>query len=110
MEFAASVIDPETGKAMEYQELILNPATKSIWQRSSANKFDRLCDGRTGRVNGTNTMRFISVRDVPKGRTVTYACFICTECPQKKEVERTCITVGGNLIFYPGPVRTDTAC
>jgi hypothetical protein len=55
MEFAASVIDPATGKAMEYRELIRNPGTKSVWQRSSANEFDRLCDGHTGRVNGTNT-------------------------------------------------------
>jgi hypothetical protein len=54
-------------------------------------------------------MRFISVHDVPKGRIVTYAHFVCTKRPQKKEVEHTRITVGGNLIFYPGPVRTDTA-
>jgi hypothetical protein len=72
-EFAASVIDPETGQAMEYRELIRNPATKTVWQRSAANEFDRLCDGCTGRVNGTNTMRFISVHAVPKSRTVTYA-------------------------------------
>jgi hypothetical protein len=104
MEFAGSVIDPATGKVMEYRELICNPGTKSIWQCSSANEFDHLCDGCTGRVNGTNTMRFISVHDVPKGRIVTYACFICTKHPQKKEVKCTCITVGGNLIFYPGPV------
>jgi hypothetical protein len=94
---------------MEYRELIRNPATKTVWQQSAANEFDHLCDGCTGRVTGTNTMRFISVHAVPKGRTVTYAQFVCTERPQKKEVERTRITVGGNLIFYPGPVRTDTA-
>jgi ethanolamine ammonia-lyase small subunit len=72
-EFAASVIDPTTGQAMESRELIRNPATKTVWQRSATNKFDRLCDGRTGRVNGTNTMRFISVHAVHKGRTITYA-------------------------------------
>jgi hypothetical protein len=108
LEFAASVIDPTTRQAMEYQELICNPATKMVWQRSAANEFDHLCDGCTGRVNGTNTMRFISVHAVPKGRTVTYAQFVCTKWMQKKEVKHTQITVGGNLIFYPGPVQTDT--
>jgi hypothetical protein len=34
MEFAASVIDPATGKAMEYQQLIPNPGTKSVLQAS----------------------------------------------------------------------------
>jgi hypothetical protein len=94
---------------MEYQEQIRNPATKTVWQHSATNEFDCLCDGRTGCINGTNTMRFISIHEVPKGRTITYARFVCTERPQKKEVEHTRITIGGNLIFYPGMVWTDTA-
>jgi hypothetical protein len=65
-EFASSVIDPTTGKAMEYQELIRNPATKTVWQRSATNEFDCLCDGRPGRVNRTNTMHFIPSTRYPK--------------------------------------------
>jgi hypothetical protein len=49
------------------------------------------------------------VNDVPKNRTVTYAHFVCDYRPQKTEPERTRLTVGGNLIDYPGDVATSTA-
>jgi hypothetical protein len=54
-------------------------------------------------------IKFISVNDVPKNRTVTYAHFVCDYQPQKSESERTRLTVGGNLIDYPGDVATSGA-
>ena len=46
---------------------------------------------------------------MPPGRTATYARTVCEHRPQKTEPDRTRITVGGNLIQYPGDVSTRTA-
>ena len=54
-------------------------------------------------------MRFIHPSHIPPGRTATYACTVCEHRPQKAEQDRTRITVGGNLITYPGDVSTRTA-
>ena len=42
-------------------------------------------------------------------RDATYGRFVCTERPQKEEVEHTRLTVGGNRINYPGEDGTPTA-
>jgi hypothetical protein len=107
--FANAVIDPTTGKALEYRELITNPATKEVWSRSSANEFGRLAQGVGGRIKGTNTMHFIHRHEVPKNKTPTYARFVCDIRPHKAESERTRLTVGGNLIDYPGDTSAPTA-
>ena len=104
-----AVIHPVTGKSMEYRELITDPLTKKAWTKSSANEFGRLAQGVGKRIKGTNTIRFIPVTDIPKGRTITYARFVCDVRPQKSEPNRTRITVGGNLIDYPHDVSTKTA-
>jgi hypothetical protein len=57
--YANAVIDPDTGKSMEYRELITNPKTKDVWSHSAANEFGRLAQGVGGRIKGTNTIRFI---------------------------------------------------
>jgi hypothetical protein len=36
--FLGAIIDNDTGAALEYQHLIKNPATKSVWESSFANK------------------------------------------------------------------------
>jgi hypothetical protein len=107
--FANAVIDPTTGKALQYRELISNPATKAVWNRSSANEFGRLLQGVGGRIKGTNTMKFIHRHQVPKNKTPTYARFVCDIRPHKAESERTRLTVGGNLIDYPGDTSAPTA-
>jgi hypothetical protein len=107
--YANAVIDPITGKSLEYRELITNPATKVIWTRSSANKFGRLTQDVGGRIKGTNTMKFIQRDKVPKHKIPTYAQFVCNIRPHKAEPERTRLTVGGNLIDYPGDTSAPTA-
>ena len=87
---------------MEYRELITNPETRDTWMSSAANEFNRL-------AKGTNTIKFIRHNDVPKGRMPTYGRFVCDIRPQKTETHRTRLTVGGNLISYPGVVSTKTA-
>eukprot|EP00957_Ditylum_brightwellii_P055716 4221611-Ditylum_brightwellii.AAC.1 len=59
--------------------------------------------------HGTNTIKFITQNQVPGNKNPTYARFVCDVCPQKAEKHRTWITVGGNLIEYPGEVHTPTA-
>ena len=95
---------------MDYHDLISDPDYKDILTQSVANKLGRLAQGVGNRIKGTNAIFFIHKHQVPKGRTVTYACTVCTIQPEKEEKERTRITVGGNLITnYPGDASTDTA-
>jgi hypothetical protein len=108
-EFANAVTDPITGKQLEYRHLITDPTTKQVWLTSSANEFGRLAQGVGGRIKGTNTIFFINHHEVPQGQFCTYARFVCSERPQKAEVERTRLTVGGNLIDYPGSTSTPTS-
>ena len=58
--------------------------------------------------SGTQTIRPIKKANLPTGRSATYVKFVCTIRPQKKETQRTRLTVGGNLIHYPGDVSTPT--
>jgi hypothetical protein len=95
---------------MEYCHLSKNPKTSAKWTRSFANKLGRLADGVGTRMKtGTNTIKFIERHTVPKDRTITYGRIIVSIRPQKAKVERTPLTVGGNLIDYPGDVSTKTA-
>jgi hypothetical protein len=49
------------------------------------------------------------VRNIPKDRTITYARVVVDYRPQKANPNRVRITVGGNLIDYPGELTTNTA-
>jgi hypothetical protein len=46
---------------------------------------------------------------MPPDRQATYPQFVCSKQPQKQEKNRTRMTVGGNLINYPGEKSTWTA-
>ena len=58
---------------------------------------------------GTNTIFFIPKGKVPAGRKVTYGIIVAEIKPQKAETCRTILTVGGNLINFPGDIKTPTA-
>ena len=60
-------------------------------------------------TSGTNTIFFIPKYKVPAGRTVTYGRIVAEIRPQKAETHRTRLTVGDNLINFPGDVTTPTA-
>ena len=109
---AMAVMDAETGKLLNYRQLMRDPKYKKRWSTSSANEFGRLANGVGGRIkNPTNTIKFIRKKDVPNDRRkdVTYGQFVCSVRPEKKEKERTRFTVGGDRINYPGEVATPTA-
>ena len=55
-----------------------------------------------------NTILFIPKDKVPAGRTVIYGRIVDEIKPQNSETHRTQLTVGGNLINFPGDVTTPT--
>ena len=74
-----SVMDLETGKMLNYKDLLKHPKLGPDWQVSGANEFGRLAQGVGGRIKGTNTIKFIQKEDVPLDRQgdATYASFVC---------------------------------
>ena len=100
---ALAVMDRDTGKMMNYRQLIRNPKYKEVWAKSSANEFGRLANGVGGRLKGTNTIKFITERQGPKNRLrdVTYGQFVCSVRPEKEEKERSRFVAGGDRVNYP---------
>ena len=62
---ALSVMDLESGKELKYRELLKHPKLGVIWNGSSINESDRLAQGKTGRVKGTDTIDFIHYDEIP---------------------------------------------
>jgi hypothetical protein len=107
-----AVIDANTGKLLNYRQLMRSAKHRHAWSLSSANEFGRLANGIGGRIkNPTNTIEFICQHEVPTERIkdVTYGRFVCTVQPEKAEPNQTRFTVGGDRINYPGKVATPTA-
>ena len=55
---ANAVLNPVTGVLQEFRHLIKGP-DKEIWTKYLANKFGRLAQGVSKRIEGTNTIYFI---------------------------------------------------
>jgi hypothetical protein len=106
---ANSVINEDTGASLEYRHLINYASTFTIWNKAAVNDFGRLAQGVGNRIEGSNTIFFIPRQAVPKGKIVTYRRFVVDIRPNKSEVHRVRLTVGGNLIQYPGDVSTRSA-
>ena len=71
----------------------------------------RLAQGFDGSKD-TNTIFFMShdeIKRISRDRTVTYSRIVVDYCPQKEDPNRVRITVGGNLINFPGELTTRTA-
>ena len=111
MEMASAVLDVDTGEMLEYRHLMKNPKYRQPWGHSFGNEVGRLAQGMPGRVKGTDTMRFVEMCEIPSERrkNITYARIVCNHRPQKEEVNRTRIAVGGNLINCPFDCETPTA-
>ena len=115
---ALAVLDKETGKLLKHRQLCRDPKYKDIWDKSYTNKLGRLCQGigtstATGgkRVARTNTFFVIDYNNIPaaKRQEIVYTKVVWDIRPGKSDENRTRITVGGNLICYPGNVGTNTA-
>lgn len=96
---------------MTYRQLNTHPDYRVVWNHSSANEFGRLAQGIGGRIQGTDTIRFVRKIDIPPERLkdATYGKFVCEEKPNKAEVQQTRLTVGGDRINYPDKVGTPIA-
>jgi hypothetical protein len=106
---ANSVINEDTGASLEYRHLIKDDSTFTVWNKAAANEFGRLAQDVGDRIEGSNTIFFIPRQAVPKGKIIAYGWFVVDICPNKSEIHRVRLTVGGNLIQYPGDVSTRSA-
>jgi hypothetical protein len=109
---AMAVMDADTGKLLNYCQLMWSTKYRDAWSLSSANEFGWLANGVGGCIkNPTNIIQFINQHEVPKEqmKDVTYGQFVCTVEPKKAEPNCTRFTVGGDRINYPGEVATMTA-
>jgi hypothetical protein len=107
-----AVMDKDTGKLLNYRQLMNSPKCKKVWSLSAANRFGQLANGIGGRIkNPTNTIKFISQHKVLADcrKDVTYGQFVCLVRPEKAEPNQMWFTVGGDRINYPGEVATLTA-
>ncbi len=105
-------MDKDTGKLLNYRQLMNSPKYKKAWSLSAANKFGQLANGIRGRIkNPTNTIKFIFEHEIPADRRkdITYRRFVCSIRPEKAEPNPMQSTVGSNRINYPGKVATPTA-
>jgi hypothetical protein len=98
-QMALNHIFNEQGKKMSMDALLAGDDS-TIWWNSLGNELGRLAQGIGNRIVGTDTIDFIRRSDVPTGKKVTYANFICDERPLKEESMRVRITVGGNRLDY----------
>ena len=113
---AITVLNAKTGKSLEYFQLQHHPKYQKNWEESYCNELLRLCQfigtGEKGikkqQVAVTETFRVIKYEDVPADRIkeVTYTKLVCEVRPHKNNPNRTRITIGGNIIIYPGDVAT----
>jgi hypothetical protein len=106
---ANAVINQDTGASLEYLHLIQYDTTFPVWNKAAANEFGRLAQGVGDRIEGSNTIFFIPHNVVPKGKVITYGRFVVDIHPNKTETHQVRLTVGGNLIQYPGDVSTRSA-
>jgi hypothetical protein len=75
-----AVMDADTGKLLNYRQVMRSTKYREAWSLSSANKSGRLANGIGGRIkNPTNTIKFIFQHEVPTERmkNVTYGQFLC---------------------------------
>jgi hypothetical protein len=108
---AGKMFDPATGQAETLDTLLRGPA-KPIWTTSLSNEWGRCTNGlskqRTAKttIKGNQTMVFIKPHQVPLGRKVTYANFVCTMRPGKSKVYRVRMTIGGDRLEAFQDVRS----
>ena len=105
-----AVTDPLTGSQMEYEDIIKDPKLQETWTTSISNELGRLSEGLGDRIPSVlNTVSFISKDKYPKRKFTMYARIVCKICPQKAEIHRTRLTLGGNLIKYPHNICIPTS-
>jgi hypothetical protein len=108
---AGKMYNPITGKAKKIDSLLRGPDS-TIWLKSLSNEWGQCTQGlhKSCSVNdtilGNNTVVSIFLDQVPAGRKVTYAIFVCTMQPGKAEVFQMRMVVGGDCLDAYQDVRS----
>jgi hypothetical protein len=92
--------NPDTGASAEYNELI-NSSAADVWIAGNTKEIRRLL--------ATQTIKFISIKDIPKGIKPTYLRIVCAYRPEKDDPYRVRWTIGGDRIIFHGEVSTKAA-
>ena len=112
--FCAPVIHPITSKTItKYQKLVGDTVARDIWSTASGKEFGNMDQGDENKKTPGTCSIFVmthnEIRHIPQDRVVTYTDLVVNSRPQKDNPNRVIITVGGNLINYPGELTTRTA-
>jgi Reverse transcriptase (RNA-dependent DNA polymerase) len=110
---AHTATHPDTGLQAEYKDLVKSSAGPR-WEIAMCKEIGRLfqgydCPDGVHDTKGTNTVRFIKRKDIPAGKKPTYVRIVTAYRENKEDPYRVRMTVGGNLIDFPGDVATKTA-
>jgi len=112
-EVCNGVVHPITKETItKYTKLMDDPALKDLWVSAMSKELLCLAQGKESVAISTNTIFYLThdeIRRILKDRTVTYAQIVIDHRPQKDNLNRVQITVGGNLIDYPYELTTRTA-
>jgi hypothetical protein len=111
MHFAGygNAINPDTGLPAEYPELIKS-SDGTHWMAAGSDEMGRLTQGNgTTMQNGTETMEFMFLQDIPKGTKITYARIVVADRPEKPNPRRVRLTIGGDRVEYDGITSTKAA-
>ena len=103
-DFAYSVLDDETGDLLEYRHLLKHPKYNDVWSQSFGKEIPRL-------ATAIKTIAVLTKQEIPRDqrKDITYGRIVCAYCSKKEDPYCTRITMGGNLINYPGDCETPTA-
>ena len=78
---------------------LLKGKAAKIWGTSLSNELGRLAQG-IRNIKGNDVIDFISIKDVPSHKKVTYANMVCNYIPLKSDPNRVRLTVGGDKLDY----------
>jgi len=91
----------DKGHKQTLDQLLSGP-NKEIWIRSASNEFGRIAQGNIYGVTYQNGIDYIPKSEVPEGRDVTYASFVCDYRPLKPDKYRVRLVVGGDRLTRSG--------
>ncbi len=90
--------------------LLVNPKYKELWGKSYTKELGLLAQGIPRVSKGTNTIICICRKHIShdRKRNSMYPLVCVNYHPEKEDPNCTGVTVGGNLLHYPGDCSTST--
>lgn len=100
-----NAINPDTNQPAEYLELS-KCSEGQEWIKSASEEFGQLAQGNgTTVTEGTDTIRFVHLKDIPAGIKPTYLKMVVADRPEKTNPKRIRNTIGSDRIQYDGDSR-----